>query len=150
MTKNLLVELLVEELPPKVLKKLGESFAETLASSLKAQDLVVDAANVTSFASPRRLAVHISDVTEQAMDRPLTQKLMPVKVGLDANGEETPALLKKLASLGVDISVVSKLKRLQYGKTEALFFESIATGVTLTEGLQKRWKQPLRNCLSPR
>ena len=27
-TKNLLVELFVEELPPKALKKLGESFAE--------------------------------------------------------------------------------------------------------------------------
>jgi len=137
MTKNLLVELLVEELPPKALKKLGESFAETLAASLKTQDLVADEADITSFASPRRLAVHIADVSGQAMDRPLTQKLMPVKIGLDENGEATPALLKKLANMGVDASVVPELKHVQDGKTEALFFESIVTGATLTEGLQK-------------
>ena len=38
-TKNLLVELFVEELPPKALKKLGEAFANTLADGLKAQGL---------------------------------------------------------------------------------------------------------------
>jgi glycyl-tRNA synthetase beta chain len=38
-TKNLLVELFVEELPPKALKKLGEAFAAVLADSLKAQGL---------------------------------------------------------------------------------------------------------------
>jgi hypothetical protein len=37
--KNLLVELFVEELPPKALKKLGEAFASVLADSLKAQGL---------------------------------------------------------------------------------------------------------------
>jgi len=35
-TKNLLVELFVEELPPKALKKLGEAFANGLADSCKA------------------------------------------------------------------------------------------------------------------
>ena len=40
-SKNLLVELFVEELPPKALKKLGEAFAGTLAASLKAQGLAV-------------------------------------------------------------------------------------------------------------
>ena len=52
---NLLVELFVEELPPKALKKLGESFAAVLADSLKAQGLAAADAAVTSFASPRRL-----------------------------------------------------------------------------------------------
>jgi glycyl-tRNA synthetase beta chain len=41
-TKNLLVELFVEELPPKSLKKLGDSFADELAASLKLQGLVTD------------------------------------------------------------------------------------------------------------
>ena len=40
--KNLLVELFVEELPPKALKKLGEVFAAALAESLKAQGLIAD------------------------------------------------------------------------------------------------------------
>ena len=58
-TKNLLVELFVEELPPKALKKLGESFSATLAARLKASGLV-DETTVTPFASPRRLAVQLA------------------------------------------------------------------------------------------
>ncbi len=150
MTKNLLVELFVEELPPKALKRLGESFAETLATSLKTQDLVKDDADVTSFASPRRLAVHITNVADQAMDRPITQKLMPVSVGLDANGQATPALLKKLAGLGVDASVVPELKHVQDGKAEALFFESIVTGATLAEGLQKALEEAITKLPIPK
>jgi len=150
MTKDLLVELLVEELPPKALKKLGESFAETLAASLKAQDLAAEEADVTSFASPRRLAVHVTEVAVQAIDRPLTQKLMPVKVGLDGNGEATPALLKKLANMGVDASIVPELKRVQDGKNEALFFESIVTGVTLIDGLQKALEEAISKLPIPK
>ena len=110
-SKNLLVELLVEELPPKSLKKLGEAFAEVLASNLKLQGLVTGAGVVTAYATPRRLAVHIADVALQAADKPVSQKLMPVAVGLDASGQATPALLKKLTALGADASVVAKLKR---------------------------------------
>ena len=135
-TKNLLVELFVEELPPKSLKKLGDAFAEVLASSLKVQGLTIDA-TVTAYASPRRLAVHVTNVAMQAADKSVSQKLMPVAVGLDANGQPTPALLKKIASLGADASVVSKLKRAPDGKAEALFFDSVVTGVRLAEGLQK-------------
>ncbi|HQR04976.1 MAG: glycine--tRNA ligase subunit beta [Proteobacteria bacterium] len=133
--KNLLVELLVEELPPKALKALGERFAQTLADSLKAQDLA-DAAVVTPYASPRRLAVHITDVAARAADRSLSQKLMPVSVGLDASGNATPALLKKLASLGAEVTV-DALRREHDGKTDVLFFDSVASGATLAEGLQK-------------
>ena len=53
-TKNLLVELFVEELPPKALKKLGEAFSATLFESLKAQGLAAADSAVTPFASPRR------------------------------------------------------------------------------------------------
>ncbi len=137
MTKNLLVELLVEELPPKSLKQLGNSFAELLTASLKAQDLVSKEAQVTAYASPRRLAVHISHVAAQATDKPVAQKLMPVAVGLDAQGQATPPLLKKLASLGADVSVVPQLKRIIEGKTETLYWDSIVKGISLTDGLQK-------------
>jgi len=98
--ENLLLELFVEELPPKSLKKLGESFAGVLSASLKAQGLAPDTALVTSFASPRRLAVHVAAVAHQAQDKLVTQKLMPVKVGLDAEGKATPALLKKTGKSG--------------------------------------------------
>ncbi|MBX3615616.1 glycine--tRNA ligase subunit beta [Nitrosomonas sp.] len=137
MTHNLLVELLVEELPPKSLKQLGNSFAELLAASLKAQGLIAPDATITPYATPRRLAVHIANVAAQAADQAVTQKLMPVKVGLDAEGQPTPPLLKKLASLGADASAVPQLKRALDGKTETLFLDVIVQGTLLTDGLQK-------------
>ncbi len=136
-SKNLLVELCVEELPPKALKKLGEAFSSVLADSLKAQGLADANAVVTHFASPRRLAVHVTAVAAQAADKAVSQKLMPVAVGLDESGNATPALLKRLQALGTDASAVAGLKRAADGKAEALFFESTAKGATLVEGLQK-------------
>jgi len=134
---NLLVELFVEELPPKDLKKLGESFSNVLAESLVAQGLAGTDAVVTSFASPRRLAVHVTGVSTKAADRAVEQKLMPAAVGLDARGEPTPALLKKLLGLNLGAEVVPALKRRVDGKAEALFVDTVVAGATLDEGLQK-------------
>jgi glycyl-tRNA synthetase beta chain len=136
-TQNLLVELFVEELPPKALKKLGEAFASTLAASLQSQGLAQANAVVTPFATPRRLAAHITAVAAQAADKAVSQKLMPVSVGLDATGNATPALLKKLQALGADAAAVAGLKRAMDGKAEALFYDSQVTGVLLVDGLQK-------------
>ena len=134
-TQALLVELFVEELPPKALKKLGESFAASLAESLVAQGLADASATVTDFATPRRLGVCIENVLARAADKPVSTKLMPVAVGLDADGKATPALLKRLAALGADESAVAQLRRAVDGKNEVLFHDSIAPGVTLAEGL---------------
>ena len=135
-THNLLIELFVEELPPKSLNKLGEAFASLLAEHLKAQGLAAADAAVTAFASPRRLAVHIGDVLMRAADRPVSNKLMPVSVGLDAAGNATPALLKRLAGLGLDVTAVAQLKRAPDGKNDALFYDSIAPGVVVAAGVQ--------------
>ena len=135
--KNLLVELFVEELPPKALKKLGDAFAGVLLAQLKMQGLTTPASVLTAFASPRRLAAHVTYVSTQAADKSVLQKLMPVAVGLDAAGNATPALLKKLAALGADASAVTGLKKVLDGKAEALFYDSTVTGATLAEGLQK-------------
>ena len=82
-TKNLLVELFVEELPPKALKKIGEFFAQAIAESLRNQGLIAgDTLICTPFASPRRLAVHIEQVLNQAADQEVEVKLMPASVGL--------------------------------------------------------------------
>ncbi len=136
-TQNLLVELFVEELPPKALKKLGETFADTLAQNLKNSGFFGLTAEVTAYASPRRLAARITDVMAVAADKPVVQKLMPVAVGLDAAGNATPALLKKLAALGADASAVPSLRRENDGKADILFYDSLAKGATLAEGLQK-------------
>ncbi len=149
-TENLLVELFVEELPPKALKKLGEAFSQTLADTLKTQGLIDDACVVTPYASPRRLAAHITQVAARAADKPLLHKLMPVSVGLNAEGQATPALLKRLAALGLDVSVVPQLKRMPDGKAEALFFDTVAAGVELAEGLQKALDEALAKLPIPK
>ena len=148
--KNLLVELFVEELPPKTLKKLGESFASTLAASLKASGLAAADAAVTPFASPRRLAVHVTGVAARAADKAVQQKLMPVAVALTADGQPTPALLKKLASVGADASVVPSLKRQPDGKAEALFLDSVVAGASLADGLQKALDEALARLPIPK
>jgi glycyl-tRNA synthetase beta chain len=136
-TQNLLVELFVEELPPKALQKLGDAFAGVLFDQLKAQGLTAANSALTAFASPRRLAAHVTAVSAQAADKAVSQKLMPVTVGLDASGNATPALLKKLQALGADASAVAGLQRAPDGKAEALFYDSTVKGATLAEGLQK-------------
>ncbi|MBK9615045.1 MAG: glycine--tRNA ligase subunit beta [Uliginosibacterium sp.] len=150
MNKNLLVELFVEELPPKALKRLGEAFASVLADSLKAQGLAAADAAVTSFASPRRLAVNVANVADKAADKPISQKLMPVAVGLDADGKATPALLKKLAALGADESAVAGLKRVGEGKAETLMLDSLQSGVSLAVGLQKALEESLAKLPIPK
>lgn len=147
---NLLVELFIEELPPKALKKLGESFATVLADSLKAQGLAAADAAVTSFASPRRLGVHVAGVAAKAADKAVQQKLMPVAVALTADGQATPALLKKLASIGAGPEVVPQLKRQPDGKAEALFWDSLQPGATLAQGLQKALDETLAKLPIPK
>ncbi len=141
--RNLLVELLVEELPPKALKKLGQAFGAGLLASLQAQGLVSADAVLTTFASPRRLAAHVSGVASQAAERSVQQKLMPVSVALDAAGQPTPALLKKLAAVGAGPEALGQLKRAPDGKADALFLDSTVAGASLADGLQKALAETL-------
>jgi len=149
-TKNLLVELFVEELPPKALRKLGEAFAGALSASLKSQGLTTEASVVTPFASPRRLAAHLTEVHSHGADKAVSNKLMPVSVGLTADGAATPALIKKLASVGADVSTVPKLKRQIDGKAEVLFLDSIVAGATLAQALQKAIEEAVAKLPIPR
>lgn len=153
-TQNLLVELFVEELPPKALKKLGDAFAGVLADQLKALGLATPASAVTAFASPRRLAAHVTAVAGKAADKAVQQKLMPVAVGLDASGNATPALLKKLQALGAAVAdpaaAVAALKRAPDDKSEALFYDSVVPGATLEEGLQKALQESIAKLPIPK
>ena len=134
--QNLLIELFVEELPPKALQTLGQAFSSVLFEQLQKQGLAANASVVTTYASPRRLAAHVTQVLAKAADEQVQQKLMPVSVGLGQDGQPTPALLKKLSALGVDESAVSTLERQNDGKNEVLFFNRQVEGVTLQVGLQ--------------
>lgn len=136
MTKaTLLVELLTEELPPKALPRLGEVFANTIVAGLRQAGLAEAGSTVKGFAAPRRLAVTVSDVLDQAASREVSEKIMPVAVALDADGQPTPALLKKLAGRGLSADAVAGFERRVDGKAEALFYTRLEAGAKLQDTL---------------
>ena len=148
--RPLLVELFVEELPPKALRTLGDTFARKLHEGLAAAGLVAADAALTAYASPRRLGALLAGVREVAADRAASHKLMPVAVGLDAAGAPTPALLKKLAALGASPQAVTTLRRAPDGKSEALFLDTTVAGATLAEGLQRALESALASLPIPK
>lgn len=75
---NLLVELQTEELPPKALDTLSKAFGNEIAKSLAAQHLTGSRFGIaTCYGTPRRLAVHITNVLDHSADEPFSKKLMP-------------------------------------------------------------------------
>jgi len=85
--RTLVVELLTEELPPKALKRLGEAFADGIAARLRGEDFLTETSVVAGYATPRRLAVVITQVLATAPDKPFKEKLLPVSVAFDAHGQ---------------------------------------------------------------
>jgi len=69
---------------------------------------------------------------------------------MDANGNATPALIKRLQGMGLDESAVSKLTRQPDGKNEALFIEITQTGANLRDGLQKAIDETLAKLPIPK
>jgi len=131
--KNLLVELLVEELPPKALKRLGESFASTLGSELRKEGLLEEGSVASAFASPRRLAVHISRVRDKGPDKNIRKKLMPSAVAFDGEAKPTAALRKRMEKDGLS---ERDLVREKDGGTESVFAVFDEAGWSLTATLQ--------------
>ena len=135
-TQSLLVELLVEELPPKSLRRLAQAWSDGIAHALRQQQLLTPQTQVTPYATPRRLAVHLSHVCGQAPRQQQVVKLMPVKVGLNDQGEPTAALQKKLQAVGAPGLNVDALQRVMDGKAESLQLVREVQGATLVQGLQ--------------
>ncbi len=150
MSATLLVELFTEELPPKALRRLGDAFASGLSGALSAAGLLEPAATTTGYASPRRLAVSITNVLSRAPDKAFRQKLLPVSVAFDAAGAPTPALQKKLAAIGLAPDAWQALERAPDGKAEALFHNGTQSGASLAEGLQKALDETLAKLPIPK
>ena len=134
--RPLLIELFTEELPPKALMRLGQAFAQGVHDGLAALGLVAEGNATTPFAAPRRLAVRLSSVLSEAPSRAYSEKLMPVKVGLDADGKPTAALIKKLAAKGLESMDVSSLGRESDGKQDYLVASGTAAGALLSQALE--------------
>jgi glycyl-tRNA synthetase beta chain len=133
---TLLIEVFTEELPPKSLRKLGDAFAASLSDSLKAAGLSTAESVTTSFASPRRLAVQITNVLSKAADFPVREKVLPVSVAFDADGKPTPPLYKKLSALGYPDIDIASLERSGQDKNEALYLNVQARGAVLQDTVQ--------------
>ncbi len=150
MNAPLLLELFTEELPPKALKNLGDAFADSITTTLSKLQLLGAESRTTAYASPRRLAVHITDVRATSPDQPTEVKLLPVAIGLDANGNATAPLTKKMAALGFADVAVSALEKVSDGKQEQLVYRYTATGKPLADGLQSALTQAIEKLPIPK
>ena len=158
-TQILLVELFTEELPPKALKRLGEAFAAGISTALRSRGFVADNAEVTGFATPRRLAVTISAVANKAADSPIDEKLMPRVVALYPDGKATLALRKRLDKIGRGaladaypgtLDGPDRLEIKSDGKTEYVHFRTLASGQLLQRGLQEALAETIETLPIPK
>ena len=140
---TLLIEVFTEELPPKSLRRLGDAFSEGIFAALKLAGLASDSSKVTGFATPRRLAVQVTHVLDQAPDFPVREKLLPTSIAFDAEGKATPPLLKKLSALGYADADLATLEKAGEGKNEALYLNVIAKGAALEQTAQTALEQTL-------
>ena len=145
-TATLTVELLTEELPPKALKSLGDAFAGGLAAALAARGFLDEGSQCTTFATPRRLAATITRVRAVAPDAEVTEKLMPARVALGADGQPSQAFAKKMAGLGrahlatATLDAAAGPDRLfvqSDGKADYVWLSTLAKGAPLATGLQQ-------------
>ena len=135
MNATLLVELLTEELPPKALARLGEVFSAEIHAGLSDRNLVAAGNNYRWFATPRRLAIQVPGVLAVAPDATAFEKIMPVAVALNAEGQPTPALLKKLEAKGIPVSELAKFEKRMDGKSETFFYQASVKGAKLDDVL---------------
>ena len=142
-TATLLIEVFTEELPPKSLRRLGDAFSEGIFAALKNAGLNTASSQAIGFATPRRLAVQISHILDQAPDYPVREKLLPTSIAFDAEGKATAPLLKKLAALGFADVDLSTLEKSGEGKNEALYLNAIAKGAALVQSVQTTLEQTL-------
>ncbi len=122
-TRDFLVELGTEELPPLALPDLEKAFAAGIRSRLDEAGLAF--AKIESFATPRRLAVRVSALAVEQPAQQIKLKGPPVAAAFDKNGAPTPAANKFAEKCGV---AVSALTRVQEGKGEFLFYAGSKPG----------------------
>ena len=132
MNHTLLIELGTEELPPKTLKKLSDSFTREILSGLLEAELISKsgADEASPFASPRRLALSVSDVITAQPDQTIERRGPAVQAAFKADGEATPAAMGFAKSCGV---TVAELDRLKTDKGEWLSYNIEETGKSLSE-----------------
>ncbi|MCF7520355.1 glycine--tRNA ligase subunit beta [Pseudoalteromonas sp. L21] len=106
--ENLLVEIGTEELPPKALRKLAESFAENLAAELVSLEL--NHQGVNWYASPRRLGLRVTALEAKQSDKVVEKRGPAVAAAFDADGNPTKAAMGWARGCGIDVSDAQTLE----------------------------------------
>ncbi|WP_414829161.1 glycine--tRNA ligase subunit beta [Alteromonas sp. H39] len=144
-TENLLIELGTEELPPKSLKHLGESFASQFQVALEQADLPFS--SVSWFAAPRRLAVYVTDLAEGQQDKVVEKRGPAVSAAFDADGNPTKAALGWARGNGID---VSDAERLVTDKGEWLLHKANVPGQPVSNLLESLLNQAISKLPIPK
>ncbi|MCG8416287.1 MAG: glycine--tRNA ligase subunit beta [Pseudomonadales bacterium] len=126
--RDLLIEIGTEELPPKALAGLSSAFEDSVCKQLKAKSLQFDACQ--RFATPRRLALLLTNLQESQADQENTRFGPAVKAAFDSNGNPTPAAEGFARSCGVS---VEELQRAEKDGVEKLSYTLLQKGVTTKE-----------------
>ncbi|PWQ99755.1 glycine--tRNA ligase subunit beta [Leucothrix pacifica] len=107
-TADLLIEIGTEELPPKTLNKLSAALTEHFCNSLKEAGISYN--DVTTYSSPRRLALMISDVTEFQADQQVEKRGPAVKAAFDKEGNPSKAAMGFARSCGVEFDQLQQIE----------------------------------------
>jgi glycyl-tRNA synthetase beta chain len=142
---DLLVEIGTEELPPKALRGLMDAFAANLAGAL--DEARLEHGDVHAYASPRRLAVIVDELTAGQEERRLSQKGPPVSVAYDDDGKPLPPATAFAKKCGV---AVADLGRVKTDKGEWLAAETVEEGKTAAELLPGLVEKALAELPIPR
>lgn len=105
--ETLLIEIGTEELPPRALNNLSNAFKAGIEAELKAKKL--EFSEIEAYATPRRLAVVISDLQSEQDDYS-NERRGPALQAAMKDGEPTPALLGFARSCGVSVEQLSLLE----------------------------------------
>ena len=132
---TLLFEIGTEELPSWYVAQGRAGLERLVAERLTAAGVTFG--GVKGFGTPRRLAVTITNVRATSPDKRIREKVLPVSVALDKDGNPSAPLAKKLAALGFPDLKISDLERAQDGKAESFFYSYTAPGSALSSGLQE-------------
>ena len=107
-SRDLLIEIGTEELPPKALKKLSAAFERGVIDGLQKAELSLQ--HVQAYASPRHLALQISGLQTQQADKKVERRGPAVQAAFDADGNATKAAQGFARSCGVEVNNLVELK----------------------------------------
>ena len=101
-SKDLLVEIGTEELPPKALAKLMQAFTRGIEEQL--EQLGLARTSTSGYATPRRLAVMIRGLRTAQMDKRIERKGPALQAAFDTDGKPTRAAEGFARSCGVTVA----------------------------------------------